>query len=182
MVPLLFASFSLCSEEFPFETDVSRLLDIIVHSLYSNRDVFLREVISNASDALDKINYLGVMDKTVLGSSKDLEIRIKTDEKAKTLEIHDTGIGMTKADLIANLGTIAKSGTSNFVEEYLKKNQDGNSPDTLIGKFWVGFYSVYLVADKVTVTSKHPEDDQHTWVSDANGSFSIISDDYEDLI
>merc|ERR1719446_1640340 len=160
------------SEKHEFQAEVNRLMDIIINSLYTDKQVFLRELISNAADALEKARFHSVQDETFLGDTKDLEIKIEADPEAKTLSFTDTGVGMGKADLINNLGTVAKSGTTNFLEA-MAEGGDAN----LIGQFGVGFYSAFLVADKVTVTSKNNEDDtQHVWESAADASFSIVED------
>jgi len=148
-------------------------MQIIINSLYTNNEVFLRELISNASDALDKIRFLALTDASALGSgdAAKLEIKLQGDEKANTLTLTDTGVGMTKQDLINNLGTIAHSGTKDFLKKYSEYTESN-----LIGQFGVGFYSVFLVADSVTVVTKHNDDVQYVWQSTADGSFTVAPD------
>ncbi|WIA23790.1 hypothetical protein OEZ85_013471 [Tetradesmus obliquus] len=164
------------AKKFEFQAEVNRLMDILIHSLYSHKDIFLRELISNASDALDKIRFLSLTDKSVLGegSTAVMDIRIWADKASRQLFIRDRGIGMTQEDLVKNLGTIAKSGTSAFLEQ-MQKGGDMN----LIGQFGVGFYSVYLVADWVEVVSKAPGGKQYIWASGADGQFTVSEDEGE---
>ena len=166
------------SEKHQFQTEVNRMMKLIINSLYKNKEIFLREVISNASDALDKIRFLSLTDKNVLGDKEELTIRIKIDKDNRMLHITDTGIGMTKTELVQFLGTIAKSDTSGFLNKLQEAQKDGKDSTTmndLIGQFGVGFYSNFLVADKVVVTSKHNADDQYIWESDST-SFNIFKD------
>ena len=145
----------------------------VTSHLYSNPAIFLRELISNASDACDKQRFLAVQDPSESSTGADLEIRIRADENAKTIVIQDTGVGMTKTELLENLGTIASSGTKRFMEQIVKESGDAS----LIGQFGVGFYSAYLVADKVEVVSKNNDDVCHTWSSEAGGSFTVTTTD-----
>lgn len=162
------------SETYSFESDVSRMMKLIIHSLYKNSEIFLRELISNAADALEKIRFLSLMNASMLNNNEELAIRIHTDDEQRVLHISDTGIGMTKAHLIKYLGSIAQSDTLDFLER-IEKLENSGQPITalteLIGQFGLGFYSSFLVAEKVVVTSKHNDDDQYIWESDSNEFF-----------
>jgi len=160
-----------------FVAEVNRMMKLIINSLYKNKEIFLRELISNASDALDKIRFISLTDPSVLGDTENLDIKIKVDKENMMLHITDTGIGMTKDDLIKYLGTIAKSQTSEFLTKFQEAQESGNkaSMTDLIGQFGVGFYSAFLVADKVIVTSKNNADEQYIWESDSS-SFITVKD------
>jgi molecular chaperone HtpG len=157
--------------KYEFQTEVSDLLNLMVHSLYSNKEIFLRELISNSSDALDKLNFLTLTDEKFKSLKFDPKIIISSDEDKKTLTISDNGIGMSKDDLVNNLGTIAKSGTKSFVEAL---SGDKKKDSSLIGQFGVGFYAAFMVADKIEVLSKKAgEDKAYIWKSSGGSEFEI---------
>ena len=156
-----------------FEADTSKILDIVIHSLYSNREIFLRELISNASDALDKRRFLASTNQS-MQASQELQIQIKSDKKAKTLTISDNGVGMDSDDLVSSLGTIARSGTKNFIEQLESSKQNDENKLSLIGQFGVGFYAAFMVAETVDVISRKVGSDKaYKWHSDGSNGYSL---------
>lgn len=156
-----------------FQTEVKQLLQLMIHSLYSNKEIFLRELISNAADACDKLRFESLNDASLLGDDTEFRIKVTADAEAKTITVSDNGIGMTEADIIEHLGTIAKSGTKAFLE---KLTGDDKKDANLIGQFGVGFYSAFIVADKVTVESRRAgaaENQAVRWVSAGDGEFTV---------
>jgi len=158
-------------EEFQFQAEMSQLLHLITHSLYTHREIFLRELISNSSDALNKLHFASLTNADVLGDDAELKIEIDLNEEEKTFSIHDNGVGMTRDEFIANLGTIASSGTGKFIKQM---TGDSNTDLDLIGQFGVGFYAVFMVADEVTVDSRSYESEEgFRWISNGTGSYTI---------
>ena len=165
----------MTKETFTFQAEVGKILDIVAHSLYSEKEVFLRELISNASDACDKLRYASISDSTLLNTHSEFKIEIEVDKKNKIFNLSDNGIGMTKEELIDSLGTIAKSGTQAFMES-LEGKDEKDVKSSLIGQFGVGFYSAFMVSDKIIVESKKAgASEAWSWTSDGKGSFEIDS-------
>ena len=161
-------------ETFEFQTEVKQLLNIIINSLYSNREIFLRELISNASDAIDKIDFESQTNPDILGKDTEFKIKLIPDKKNRTLTVSDNGIGMTREEIVENLGTIAKSGTAAFIRALEQSKQDNTISTELIGQFGVGFYSAFIVADKVTVITRSALDEKgYQWESEGQGEFTI---------
>jgi molecular chaperone HtpG len=159
------------AENFTFQAEVSRLLDLVARSLYSHKEIFLRELISNASDACDRLRYAALTQPDLMSGDPELKIVLSADSAAKTLSISDNGIGMSRDDLVQNLGTIARSGTQSFLDQL---GQDNKADVSLIGQFGVGFYAAFMVADKVEVVSRRAGTDQAwSWTSDGKGSFTV---------
>jgi molecular chaperone HtpG len=160
------------AQSYQFQAEIQQLLDILTHSLYTHRDIYIRELISNSADALDKVRYKTVTGQEVMNPELNLDIRIELDDKKNTFIIKDTGIGMTKDELIENIGTIARSGTGEFIKQM---TQDDKKDINLIGRFGVGFYSVFMVAEKVEITSRSATSGEPAWnwISDGKGSFEI---------
>ena len=166
----------MAKETHEFQAETKQLLDLMIHSIYTNREIFLRELISNASDAIDKLHFESLTNRDILEGSDAYEIFLVPDKESKTLTISDNGIGMSRAEVVENIGTIAKSGTKAFMEQLAKAKEDsGGTPDKdLIGQFGVGFYSAFMVADKVTIVTKKAGETQATrWESAGDGSYTL---------
>jgi len=163
------------TETFAFQAEIQQLLNILVHSLYTEREIFLRELISNASDALNRVQFEMLTSANVLDPGAELAIHISADPNAQTLTISDTGIGMNRPEMVENLGTIAQSGAARFLKRLQEEPEQPISTSNLIGQFGVGFYSVFMVADRVTVTSRsfRPEDTAWAWSSDGSTTYTI---------
>jgi molecular chaperone HtpG len=161
-------------ETFQFQAEARQVLDLMIHSLYTNKEIFLRELISNASDALDRLRFEALSRPELIGPDDKLEIWIETDPEARTITISDNGIGMNREEVVANIGTIAKSGTRELLQALREKHQSSETLTTLIGQFGVGFYSAFMVADRVTLVTRRAGEDKATqWESAGDGTFTI---------
>ena len=158
-----------------FEAETGRVLELLTHSIYSNKEIFLRELVSNCSDAIDKARIESLTDSDYLKEGEKFEIKIESDTKKGTITISDNGIWMSSENMIKNLGTIAKSGTKEFIDK-LKKAKD-ETENNLIGQFWVGFYSAFMIADKIEVESKENKSEASKWISDWKTGYEIDSSD-----
>ena len=160
-----------------FKTEVNQILDLVTHSLYSNKEIFIRELVSNASDAIDKIRFEGLKNKELLEGDEDYKIQVNFDEDANTITISDNGIGMTSDEVIDHIGTIAKSGTKEFIAKLkeVKEKENGNTEAELIGQFGVGFYSAFMVSDKIVLTTRKAgkENTGVRWESTGSEQFSL---------
>src|SRR5471032_1198288 len=163
-------------QKFEFQAEIKQLLDIVIHSLYTEKEIFVRELVSNASDALEKLRHTQLTEKEIFDDRLDLEINLTTDDKAKTITIQDFGVGITRAELVENLGTIAHSGSKAFLKSLVEGDQKNTS---LIGQFGVGFYSAFMVAKSVKVYSHswRTAEPGHVWTSDGSGSYEIEESD-----
>ncbi len=159
-------------EKHEFQAEIKQLLDIVIHSLYTEKEIFVRELISNASDASEKLRHLKLTEKEIFDKDLELEIKISTDDTANTITIQDFGIGMTKEELVKSLGTIAHSGSKQFLEAL---KEGGTKNDNLIGQFGVGFYSAFMVANEVKVYSRSWKEGEsgHVWTSTGAGSYEV---------
>jgi len=165
----------MTEEKNKFDAEIGKVLHLMIHSIYTNKEIFMRELISNSSDACDKLRYLAQTNSSLIADDPEFKIHIKINKDAKTISVRDNGIGMNKQDLKENLGTIAKSGTQNFLSQL---SGDSRKDNMLIGQFGVGFYSAFMVADQITVTSrKAGEDKVYSWSSDGNGEYTVADVD-----
>ena len=163
------------TETLEFQAEARQLLQLMVHSIYSNKDIFLRELISNASDALDKLRLESLVDKELEADTTDLHIELEVDRRARTLTVRDNGIGMTRDEVVALIGTIAKSGTGELLRK-LKESKDDAASQELIGQFGVGFYSTFMVADRVALVTRHAGQTEGTrWESAGEGTYTIAA-------
>ena len=162
------------TETFVFQAETKQLLELMIHSLYTNKEIFLRELLSNASDALDRLRFEALTKPELLAGDNTLEIRLDPNPQARTLTIHDTGIGMSRDELITNIGTIAKSGTRQLLEQIRQEGKSAELVGALIGRFGVGFYSAFMAADKVTlVTRRAGEEIATQWESTGDGHYTL---------